>query len=158
MDKWQQIPTVLTDSSAPSFRSSNIFCSVLGAWWPEGFVSQELSQKTLWGVSVLRYLWSDIPLWTTFPSILEGKFLGSSSSVTPQQLLCHSLCQGCAFSNKPLILTWENLLGFSISAPQGVASFSLLLWLLYFLELLLFLLFPHQFFITAIYYINSLIL
>lgn len=80
---WQQTPTELPDSSAPSVRSSNVFCSVLWAWWPEGFVSQELSQVTLWDVSVLRYLWWDIPLWTTFHSILEGEFLGSSSSVTP---------------------------------------------------------------------------
>ena len=135
--------------------SSAVSCA---AWWPEGFVSQELSQITPLGVSVLRYLWWDIALWRAFPSILEGKLLGSSSNVAPQQLLCHSLSQGCALSNKPLILAWENLLGFSISTPQGVASLSLHLWLLYFLELLLFLLFPHQFFITAIYYINSLIL
>ena len=78
--------------------SSAVSCA---AWWPEGFVSQELSQITPLGVSVLRYLWWDIPLWRAFPSILEGKLLGSSSSVAPQQLFCHSLSKDVPSQTSP---------------------------------------------------------
>lgn len=99
-------------------------------------------QQSSWVLFVLECLWWDTTLWTLFPSILENKFLESSTIVALWQLPAIQWANGVS-APTDLDLCLEDLtLGCSISPYRKCLLF---IFSIPILELPL--LFPHLFFI-----------